>query len=348
VAELLAPEWFDRRRRRLVADVVFDPSDAPTARERARAEAARSGPTSLEPAAPQTLSDTALRRIRHSEIVSAGALEAYANCPVKWLVERELQPALLGPEPEPIVRGSFIHDLLEQLLSRLGRAATPESLPEAERILDELLQSNGPPLARGRPASVRSAALRSVQADLRRYLAHEARSGPGWDPDALELRFGFEEESLPALDLREGVRLRGVIDRLDADGAGRAIVRDYKSGSARPEYSSARWSEDRQLQVPLYMIAVRELLGLDPVAGFYQPLGGDDLRARGAFLDGAAVGSGVVATDSRSRSDLAEALDDARWRAVALAARLRSGELTRCPETCSRDGCAYPGICRSA
>jgi ATP-dependent helicase/DNAse subunit B len=348
VAELLAPEWFDRRRRRLVADVVFDPSDAPTARERARAEAARSGPTSLEPAVPQTLSDTALRRMRHSEILSAGALEAYANCPVKWLVERELQPALLGPEPEPIVRGSFIHDLLEQLLSRLGRAATPESLPEAERILDELLQSNGPPLARGRPASVRSAARRSVQADLRRYLAHEARSGPGWDPDALELRFGFEDESLPALDLREGVRLRGVIDRLDADGAGRAIVRDYKSGSARPEYSSARWSEDRQLQVPLYMIAVRELLGLDPVAGFYQPLGGDDLRARGAFLDGAAVGSGVVATDSRSRSDLAEALDDARSRAVALAARLRSGELTRCPETCSRDGCAYPGICRSA
>jgi ATP-dependent helicase/DNAse subunit B len=347
VAELLAPEWFERRRRRLLADVVFDPSEAPTGRERALADAAAAGPAPLDPA-PQMLSETALSRIRHSEVLSAGALEAYADCPVKWLVERELQPALLGPEPEPIVRGSFIHGLLEALLTRLGRAVTPDSLPEAERILDELLRSVQSPLAPGRSASVRSAALRSVEADLRRYLSHEARTGSGWDPDALELRFGFDGESLPALELDEDVRLRGMIDRVDVDGSGGAIVRDYKSGASRAEYSSARWSEDRELQVPLYMLAARELLGLEPVAGFYQPLGGDDLRARGAFLDGAPVGSGVVTTDARSRPELDEALEDARSRAVALAARLRGGELTPCPETCSRDGCSYPGICRSS
>ncbi len=348
VAELLGPEWFARRRRRLLADVVFDPSEAPTDRERARAEAAVSAPFSPEPAPPQKLSQTALSRIRHSEILSAGALEAYADCPVKWLVERELQPALLGPEPEPIIRGSFIHDLLERLLSGLGRAVTPESLPEAERILGELLESQDSPLAPGRPASVRTAALRSVAADMRRYLVHEAATGCGWGPESLELRFGFEEEEpLPPLELSDGVRLRGMIDRLDVDGGGGAIVRDYKSGGARSEYSGARWSDDRQLQVALYMIAVRELLGLAPVAGFYQPLGGDDLRARGVFLHGAAVGSGVVGTDGRSQDELNEALEDARSRAVALAARLRSGDLTPCPETCSRDGCAYPGICRS-
>jgi hypothetical protein len=32
---------------------------------------------------------------------------------------------------------------------------------------------------------------------------------------------------------------------------------------------------------------------------------------------------------------------------VALAARLRSGDLTPCPETCSREGCTHPGICRA-
>ena len=347
VVELLAPEWFGRRRRRLLADVVFDPSEAPTERERARAEAAAVAPRSLEPGPPQKLSDTALSRIRHNEILSAGALEAYADCPVKWLVERELQPALLGPEPEPMVRGSFIHDLLERLLSRLGHAVTRESLPDAERILGELLEAEDSPLAPGRPASVRAAALRSVTADMRRYLLHEAATGCGWDPEALELRFGFDEESRPALELSEGVRLRGMIDRLDVDGGGGAIVRDYKSGGTRAEYSGARWSADRQLQVALYMIAVRELLALEPVAGFYQPLGGDDLRARGVFLNGALVGSGVVGTDGRSQDELDEALDDARSRAVALAGRLRSGELTPCPDTCSRDGCAYPGICRS-
>jgi hypothetical protein len=94
------------------------------------------------------------------------------------------------------------------------------------------------------------------------------------------------------------------------------------------------------------MLAVKELLGLEPVAGLYQPLGGDDLRARGVFLDGAAVGSSVVGTDSRSAEELQDVLDDARARAIELAVRLRSGDLEPCPDTCSRDGCRYPGICR--
>jgi hypothetical protein len=82
------------------------------------------------------------------------------------------------------------------------------------------------------------------------------------------------------------------------------------------------------------------------VAGVYQPLGGGDLRARGLFTEGA--GSCLVANDARSGEDLDAALEDAIGRATALAARLRAGELKPCPETCSRDGCKYPGICRSS
>ncbi|MBV8949140.1 MAG: PD-(D/E)XK nuclease family protein, partial [Solirubrobacterales bacterium] len=152
---------------------------------------------------------------------------------------------------------------------------------------------------------------------------------------------------LPALQLDEDVRLRGIIDRVDGDDRGRAIVRDYKSGSSRPEYQGARWETDRRLQVALYMLVVRELLGLDPVAGFYQPLGGGDLRARGVYQTGAAPGECLVANDGRSSEELGELLDEARARAAQLAARLRSGALEPCPATCSRDGCNYPGICRA-
>ncbi len=48
--------------------------------------------------------------MRHTEILSAGALESYADCPVKWLVERELRPEPLEPEAEPLARGSLMHD----------------------------------------------------------------------------------------------------------------------------------------------------------------------------------------------------------------------------------------------
>jgi len=104
---------------------------------------------------------------------------------------------------------------------------------------------------------------------------------------------------------------------------------------------------DRQLQVALYMLVVRELLGLDPVGGFYQPLRGDDLRARGVFVRGEEAGAGAVATDARDADELGALLADATERAVGLAAALRRGDLTPCPQTCSRDGCAYPAICRS-
>ena len=355
VAELLEDGWGERRRRRLIADVVWPRDTAPTARERARADAAAAAPSAGAAESPVgSLGEAALARVRHRRVLSGGALESYADCPVKWLVERELAPARFGPEPDPIARGNYMHAALEEVLRRLGRSVTRESLREAYRILDEVLADSSAVIGAGRSEAIRAAQRAAIEADLRRYLAHEAADGLEWDPDGIELRFGFEEqeESLPALVLAEGperILLRGVIDRVDVapDGSRRAMVRDYKSGSARPEHQGARWRSDRQLQVALYMLAVRELLELEPVAGLYQPLGGGDLRARGVYVDGAPVGDRVVSTDARSRAELDAELEDAAARALALAARLRAGELTPCPQRCSRNGCSYPGICRS-
>jgi hypothetical protein len=95
------------------------------------------------------------------------------------------------------------------------------------------------------------------------------------------------------------------------------------------------------------MLVVRELTDAEPVAGFYQPLRGEDLRARGVFVEGTPVGSGAVRTDARSAEELDGLLDDAAQRAVTLAATLRAGRLEPCPQNCSRDGCKYPAICRS-
>jgi ATP-dependent helicase/DNAse subunit B len=353
VAELLVEEWPERRRRRMLADVVWPAADAPTERELARSRAAAAAPLAGEVPSPiGSLSEAALHHVRHRRILSAGALESYANCPVRWLIERELQPLALEPDPDPLVRGGYMHTVIEQVLRRLGGPVTRESLPQALDILDEILEQQPHAIAPGAGAAVRAAAARGASADLRRYLAHEARDGLDWQPYGLELRFGFDDDdddpdSLPPLELGDDVRVRGIVDRVDADAEGRAIVRDYKSGGARPEYQGARWGLDRQLQVALYMLVVRELLGLEPVGGFYQPLGGGDLRPRGAFLDGSRAGGSVVANDARDRAELDELLEDARARAVALAVRLREGELEPCPTTCSRDGCRYPGICRA-
>jgi ATP-dependent helicase/DNAse subunit B len=355
VAILWSADWWGRRRRRLLADVVWDPAQAPTERERQRAFAAAVGASAGEPPPPKrALGADALARIRHSRILSPGALESYGACAVRWLIERELAPEALEPEPDAITRGTVIHSVLERLFEELGGPLGPGTVPQAREILDRLLAAvqhgSGPHLVPGASEVVRAAALRAIEADLRRYVEHEARTSSGWSPLGVEMRFGFEENSLPPLELGEQderVAVRGVIDRVDVDGRGHAIVRDYKSGAQNSGWPAARWDADRTLQVALYMLVVRELTPLEPVGGFYQPLRGRDLRARGLFLAGADVGTGVVENDARQPAEVDELLADAAARAIELAGALRRGELTACPQTCSRGGCAYPAICRS-
>ncbi len=318
VADLFVPEWTERRVRRLLADVTWSPDTAPTPRERARADAAAGPPTVSPEGVVQPLSADALTHVRHRDVVSGGALENYANCPVKWLVERQLSPARFEPEPEPMVRGSYMHETLEELFRRLGEPLTPATLPDALRILGDIVTEVPPTIAPGRGEAVRTAVLETMVADLRRYLVGEARDGSDWEPSMLELRFGFEGEEgvLPALtlgDADERVVVRGVIDRVDIEPGGtrRAIVRDYKSGARRPEHAGARWAIDHQLQVALYMLAVRELLGLEPVAGLYQPLSGQYLGPRGVYERGVDVGSRATDRDARDPEELAEVLADA-------------------------------------
>ena len=353
--ELLGEAWFARRARRLLADVVWPAAGAPTERERRRAEAAALAPAAGEPPdAQRRLGAGALARLRHTEIVSAGALEVYGDCPVKWLIERELHPTALESESEPITRGNLIHAVLEALLGELDGPLDSSSLARAEVGLDghlrEYAAGPGADLGAGQPEVVRAGLLRGIRADLLRYLRHEAERGAGWRRHGLELRFGFDAEgdggSLPALALGE-IRVRGMIDRVDTDGAGHALITDYKSGAVRPDQPAARWNADRRLQVALYLLVVRELTGLDPVAGFYQPLRGEDLRARGMYVDGTELGTAAHPRDRRSAQEFADELDDAARRATALAGALRAGMITPCPQNCSRDGCAHPGICRS-
>lgn len=364
VAEVLDPGWPERRARRLLTDVVWTADRAPTAREQARAQAARVAPAGGdEPEPDRHLTAVALGRLRHSQILSAGALEAYSDCPVRWLIERELRPAPLEPDSEAIVRGNLMHAVLERLLEELDGPLDSQSLDHAQAILTHLLAelATGPgaTLGAGAPGVVRAGALHAIEADLRRYLRHDAARGGDWRPFGLELRFGFEDDegggrpSLPPLALgtdSERVLVRGMIDRIDIDPGGRAVVRDYKSGNVRPDWPVARWGPDRRLQVALYLVVVRELTALHPVGGFYQPLRGDDLRPRGLFDRDAVGDAGAVDAmdrDGRAAQEFTAELDDAVTRATAVATELRSGALEPCPQTCSRDGCAYPGICRS-
>ena len=87
------------------------------------------------------------------------------------------------------------------------------------------------------------------------------------------------------LPLADDIFLSGKIDRIDQDPFGaRGIVQDYKSG--RTAHSAAEIDRELKLQVPLYMLVLRDLVGVEPLGGVYRALSGKR-PTRGMLRDSA-------------------------------------------------------------
>ncbi|HEY1273811.1 MAG TPA: PD-(D/E)XK nuclease family protein [Thermoleophilaceae bacterium] len=331
-------------RRRSLSDVTWEPDEAPTAAEWDRALALR-GPRREEPAPAPLSAEPLLAALAAREAVAAGALERFADCPVKWLVDDLLKPKALEPDPEAMVRGSYVHAVLEATYRRLrertgARRVTPENLPEAERILLEELRAQHSEFRLSPKQTRVRAATRRLEFDLLRFLRYEAESDVAFEPEHLE--FPFEAVEIG------GVKVTGRIDRVDTND-GMALVRDYKSGRSVDRYKVASWESENRFQAALYMLAVRELLGLRPAGGVYVALGGRERRPRGMVDDDVAeLGTGFFSNDRLPREEFEERLEWARERIAETAGRMRRGELCRSPDSCAWNGeCSYPSICRS-
>ncbi len=334
-----------------LSDVVWDLSDAPTRQEWERAAAA-AGPR-VPPVVPDRLESAELvRRLVEEFPLSAGAIEAFAGCPVKWLVERRLRPKLLEPEAEQLVRGDYAHHVLQRVYSELRargrRRITRENLPEAERLLIDALHDFQAefPISPDR-TRVRTA-VRKLEFDLLRYLRDEADSSTRFEPDELELSFGGDGDERVSIGI-DGLSLIGRIDRVDTHD-GRALVRDYKTGRSRPDYGASKWIDENRLQIAVYMLALSEVRPeLDVVAGVYDPLAGSDPNPRGLLLEDARddLGEGWTRTDWREREEFEAILDEAREAVREVLERMRQGDVRPCPDSCAwNGGCSFPAICR--
>ena len=347
VRALFTDELWRERGTRLLAEVTWPPATAPTPHELRRAQAAAQRGPEPPPLGPPG-SGAVLAALAARGPEAARGLETFAACGVRWLVESVLKPQRAEPDPEPMRKGSLAHAVLETTLrglkertgsARLGPDTIDAALAELERALGAVRASRGRELASARGR----AGLRALEEDLVRYLRHEAETGAGMEPQWLEWSFGREGDSHGALALNgSGFSVTGRVDRIDVDGSGTAVVRDYKGKTV---HAGARWGQDGRLQAALYALAARELLGLELAGALYQPIGKGDRRPRGfvtAGTPGRYVNGDVVAPEA-----LDAALLEAREAALGAARAMREGRIRPCPSRCSPNGCAYPGICRA-
>ncbi len=275
---------------------------------------------------------------------SATELERFADCSSAWLVERVISPKTIDAEPDAILRGQVVHTTLNRFYTMLPREldaerVTPENLDSAlalvRRCLDDALESG----VRLDLTPLQAAELRqTLIADLDGFVRDEAASEMAFVPRRLEVSFGSDRaapELQRGLELPGGLRLSGKIDRIDIDPfSARGIVQDYKSGKGA--HSARDIDRDLRLQIPLYVLALRDLVGVEPLGGVYRALSGP--RATRGMLRESARDDlpGFKKADYLDEDAFWAQIESARDRAATNAQRIRAGDVKHDPKG---DGC---------
>jgi RecB family exonuclease len=273
--------------------------------------------------------ERALRLLGAREAYSVSELERMASCSSAWFVERYLRPATIDKEIDRMMRGSILHAALQRFYQQLPSAipgadrVTEENVEEAVRLVHECVaQAVETGLRIDAGDLDRRELEQGLARDLEQLVRDEAASKSPFVPRHLEVSFRSYE-------LGPGVVVSGKIDRVDGDPMGaRGIVVDYKSGAA----SSATDIRERDLlQLPLYMLVLRDQLGVEPVGGVYVPVGGGR-RPRGILRSGPDGIPGFSPRDYVEPEAFDAAVEEARATAVGLVERIRSGDIRRDPQ----------------
>ena len=256
-------------------------------------------------------------------------LERMAGCSSAWFVERYLRPGGHRPGDRPAD-------------ARLDRARRAAALLQGAAVGDPGCRARDAGQRRGRGrahAPLRRRARSTRACGSTPTTCSAASSGRGCSatsssscgPRRRRARRSCRASSRSrsrATSSRPGVAVGGKIDRVDVDPlSARGIVVDYKSGAAP---SATQIHDEARLQIPLYLLVLRDQLGLEPMGGVYMPLGGGR-RARGMLRAGDEQVPGFAAGDYLDGPEFEAEIEHARAAAVVLAERIRAGDVAARP-----------------
>ena len=295
---------------------------------------------------------------------SPSQVETYLECPYKWFAQRRLRIEGLDEGFGALERGSFAHSVLQRFYQRfneLGYAKVGEgNLSQAKELMrvvaDETAAEQrllAPGSGRYVPADqIEQRELEAFKAQLVSFLDFEAAFLPTFHPAYLEFPIQAEDEITYA-----GHRFLGIVDRIDVDEAGNAVIVDYK-GSVGPQYEIAgKGAEDPgKVQTRMYARAVERALGLRVVGALYVSYGKTPGCA-GAF-DGCALEaahlpdmrvdrcrcavaspSDLEAVDDFSQLTFADMLDATEALVARAIESMQAGRV--CPDPATSDACTY-------
>jgi ATP-dependent helicase/nuclease subunit B len=348
-------------RRRTLSALTWPLEEAPTDRERLRAVAIRAADDSVTADAIATANGwdrrlaRALRafdrptRLTHPQVLAELAakstfgvteLERFADCSSIWFLERLIDPKSIDARVDARLRGSVAHQALFKFYSglpkelgadRVEKDRVEDAVAFLRRCLDHAVEGVRLELTELQERELRHGLWR----DLEAFVREEAAADMPLVPRRFEVLFGSERsapELQRGLELAEGMTLSGKIDRIDVDPySARGIVQDYKAG--KYAHSAQQIESEKRLQIPLYMLVLRDLVGVEPLGGLYRPLSGER-KARGLLRAEAREDGipGFAKNDYLPEEEFWGKVEGARELAVGIVERIRTGDVRHDPK----------------
>ena len=275
-------------------------------------------------------------------------LKDYAQCPYKYFGRSTLKLRQAIPKSmDHLMQGTIIHKVLEVYFRDTG------GTKNIAEIFDDIFNRE----TRGMVTGFEELKARNEM--LNTLLAFESMEKESnlltFKPSMFEAKFGNEEtETLKIGNVdKDGIEISGKIDRVDvseADGEKVGIIIDYKYGQT--EFRLAELEEGLDLQLPIYILALRDLFGVIPVAAEFYAL--KTSRKTGIYNEELIDKLKLNIKPTRKslsvdNKEFNKLLKDAESHILKFSKEIRKGKIELAPaniDFCGEGNCDFANVCR--
>ena len=272
-------------------------------------------------------------------------LKDYAQCPYKYFGSTTLNLRQAIPKSmDSRMQGSIIHKVLEEYF---------KETKDITKIFDVVFSQK----TRGMVIGFEEMKIRNEM--LKTLLTFESMESEsdstGFRPSLFEVKFGGEEiGTLKIGDVKkDGIEIAGKIDRIDiseVNGEKIGVIIDYKYGQT--EFKSTDLEEGLDLQLPIYLLALREVFKIIPVAAEFYAL--KSSKKTGIYnqelIDNLKLNikpmKRSLSVDSKGFNKL---LKEAENRILEFSKEIRNGRIELAPaniDFCGEGNCDFANVCR--
>ena len=275
-------------------------------------------------------------------------LKDYAQCPYKYFGRSTLKLRQAIPKSmDHLMQGTIIHKVLEVYFRDTG------GTKNIAEIFDDIFNRETRGMVTGfEELKARNEMLNTLLA----FESMEKESNlPTFKPSMFEAKFGNEEtETLKIGNVdKDGIEISGKIDRVDvseADGEKVGIIIDYKYGQTK--FRLAELEEGLDLQLPIYILALRDLFGVIPVAAEFYAL--KTSRKTGIYNEELIDKLKLNIKPTRKslsvdNKEFNKLLKDAESHILKFSKEIRKGKIELAPaniDFCGEGNCDFANVCR--